>query len=348
MTHGTDGIIRIPPGCSGAERAVYQGSDLGESTRPRRRLVTRRLPRALARLTALALTGMVGVALAGPASAAASTTAADGGARRAPSVDGVSVGWLPGGVSLTNVQQSTRIGSPVIVGTFQGGDTTVQLTVQRSTPDATPAQVAAAYAQYYPASRLGRITLRGTEAVTLRPEGSTQFNELTWVEGRPAVVLTVAGYRDGKGGAPTSLFPEADLLHIATSLSVGPAPKPTAWQTLSQRLIRAAFPAGLDATSAPPRVPLAHVENGQRLVSLLEKFRATYPGLAAKVTVNQVYVWSNDHASVTFTIAYSYQGQSGSIGTAGKAVFTQGTWKVSEATYRSVLALAGQLGNQPA
>jgi hypothetical protein len=296
----------------------------------------------LGRLSAVAVAGVVAVALAGPAVAAGPAGAASGGAGRAPSVDGVSVGWLPSGVRLTRAEQSTRIGNAVIVGTFEGAGTIVHLTVQRSTPDATFQQVADAYAKYYPADLIGRVALRGTEAVTLRAQESTEPSELTWVEGHPAVVLTVGGYRRGSG-ASTSPLPEADLVHIATSLTVGPEPKPDAWVTRSQQLIRTAFSAALNTTSAPPRVPLAHVENGQRLVGLLEKFRATYPGLTAKITVNSVYVWSHDHASVSFTIAYTYRGGAGSIGVPGDAVFTRGSWKVSEKTYRSVLDLASQL-----
>ncbi|MCM3921061.1 hypothetical protein ND748_05130 [Frankia sp. AiPs1] len=284
------------------------------------------------------------VAVAGPATAAGP---GGGGWRPAPSVDGVQVGWLPRGVSLTGAVPTTRIGRDVIVGTFEGGDTRVQLTVQRGTPEATVKDVADAYARYYPGAQVGRVALRGTEAVTLRT-GSAGINELTWVEGKPSVVLTVGGQVGGNGPTPPSLLPEADLLRIATSLTVGPAPTPTVWQKLSKPLVGAAFAVGLNSSEAPARVPLAAVENGQRLVGLLEKFRATYPGLSARVTVKQIYFWAPDHASVTFTIAYKYQSQSGSIGSNGQAVFTHGGWKVSEETYRDVLGLASLLGGSRA
>ncbi|MBE3202811.1 hypothetical protein IHE48_17900 [Frankia sp. CH37] len=283
---------------------------------------------------------------AGPASAAGpggGGPGGGGGRTSAPTVDGVKVGWLPRGVSLVDVQPTTRIGRNVIVARFEGADTRVSLTIQRETPDATLDEVASAYAQYYPAQYLGRIALRGTEAVTLRAS-SGGINELTWVEGDPSVVLTVGGSVGGIKTPTVGPLPEADLLRIAGSLTVGPAPAQTAWQKASEPRIRAAFPAALNSSEAPPRVPLAAVENGQRLVSLLEQFRATYPGLTAQITVNQVYVWAHDRASVTFTIAYSYGGFSGSIGSSGQAVFDHGSWKVSEQTYRNVLGLASGLG----
>ncbi|WP_232291641.1 hypothetical protein [Frankia sp. QA3] len=258
-------------------------------------------------------------------------------------MDGVKVGWLPSGVSLTGAVPTTRIGRDVVVGTFEGGATRVQLTVQRGTPEATLDDVASAYAQYYPGSQRGRIALRGTEAVTLRT-GDAGISELTWVEGAPSVVLTVGGRVGGNATTPPSPLPEADLLRIAESLTVGPAPAPTVWQKLSEPLIGAAFAVGLNNSGAPARVPLAAVENGQSLVGLLEKFRATYPGLSARVTVNQIYLWAHDHASVRFTIAYKYKSQSGSLGSSGQAVFTHGGWRVSEQTYRSVLGLASLLG----
>ncbi len=221
-------------------------------------------------------------------------------------MDGVKIGWLPSGVSLTGVVPTTRIGRNVIIGTFEGGGTRVQLTVQRETPDATLADVASAYTQYYPGSQIGQIALRGTEGVTLRTSGAG-INELTWVEGDPSVVLTVGGRLGGNATTPPSPLPEADLLGIATSLAVGPAPTPTVWQKLSKPLIGAAFTIGLNSSTAPPQVPLAAVENGQRLVGLLKEFRATYPGLSARITVNQIYFWANDGASVTFSIAYKYR-----------------------------------------
>lgn len=332
-----------PP--DGARRRLHQGGS--HRSRSRRHRSGRRLTRALGSLTALALTGLVTVTAAGPATAAGPGGGGGGGWRPAPSVDGVQVGWLPSGVSLTGAEPTTRIGRNVIVGTFEGGGTRVQLTVQRGTPEATLDDVARAYAQYYPGSQPGRIALRGTEAVTLRT-GGAGINELTWVEGDPSVVLTVGGQVGGlvggPGTTPPSPLPEADLLRIAESLTVGPAPAPTAWQKLSEPLIGVAFTVALNSSEAPARVPLAAVENGQRLVGLLEKFRATYPGLSARVTVNQVYLWAHDHASVRFTIAYKYKGQSGSLGSSGQAVFTHGGWRVSEQTYRDVLGLASLLG----
>ncbi|WP_231861523.1 MULTISPECIES: hypothetical protein [Frankia] len=259
-------------------------------------------------------------------------------------MDGVQVGWLPRGVSLTGAEPTTRIGRNVVVGTFEGGDTRVQLTVQRGTPEATLEDVARAYAQYYPGSQSGRLALRGTEAVTLRT-GGAGIHELTWVEGHPSVVLTIGGQVGGHATTPPSPLPEADLLRIAESLTVGAAPAPTVWQKVSEPLIGAAFAVGLNSSQAPPQVPLAAVENGQRLVGLLAKFRATYPGLSARITVNQVYLWAHDNASVRFTIAYTYKGQSGSLGSGGRAVFTHGGWKVSEQTYRDVLGLASLLGS---
>ncbi|EIV93911.1 hypothetical protein FraQA3DRAFT_3634 [Frankia sp. QA3] len=341
MADCSDGPSRIrlrrtgPPG--GARRRIHRGGP----ERPRQHSTARRLPRALGSLAALALTGLVTVAATGPATAAG--PGGGGGWRPAPSVDGVKVGWLPSGVSLTGAVPTTRIGRDVVVGTFEGGATRVQLTVQRGTPEATLDDVASAYAQYYPGSQRGRIALRGTEAVTLRT-GDAGISELTWVEGAPSVVLTVGGRVGGNATTPPSPLPEADLLRIAESLTVGPAPAPTVWQKLSEPLIGAAFAVGLNNSGAPARVPLAAVENGQSLVGLLEKFRATYPGLSARVTVNQIYLWAHDHASVRFTIAYKYKSQSGSLGSSGQAVFTHGGWRVSEQTYRSVLGLASLLG----
>lgn len=214
-----------PPG--GARRRIHPGG----LQRPRQHPTVRRLPRALGSLAALALTGLVTVAAAGPATAAG--PGGGGSWRPAPSVEGVKIGWLPSGVSLTGVVPTTRIGRNVIIGTFEGDGTRVQLTVQRETPDATLADVASAYTQYYPGSQIGRIALRGTEGVTLRTSGAG-INELTWVEGDPSVVLTVGGRLGGNATTPPSPLPEADLLRIATSLTVGPAPTPTVWQKLSK------------------------------------------------------------------------------------------------------------------
>ncbi len=344
MADCSDGPSDVGLGRTSPPGGVPRRIDQGGLHRSRRRLTGRRLTRALGSLTALALTGLVTVAAAGPATAAGP---GGGGWRPVPSVDGVQVGWLPGGVSLTEVVPTTRIGRDVVVGTFKGGDTRVQLTVQRSTPEATLNDVAAAYARYYPGAQTGRVALRGTEAVTLRT-GGAGISELTWVEGKPSVVLTVGGQAGGNGPTPSRSLPEADLLRIATSLTVGPAPTPTVWQKLSKPLIGAAFAVGLNSSESPARVPLTAVENGQRLVGVLEKFRATYPGLSARVTVNQIYFWAPDHASVTFTIAYKYKSQSGSLGSRGQAVFTQGAWKVSEETYRDVLGLASLLGGSRA
>ncbi|MCL9759299.1 hypothetical protein [Frankia sp. AiPa1] len=291
-------------------------------------------------MTALALSGLVAVAVAGPASAAVPGGGGVGGP--APSVDGVTVGWLPSGTHLTNVLQTSRIGQPVIIGTFEGAGSYVSLTVQRSAPDATLADVAKAYTQYYPAEQVGRIAVRRTEAVTLST--STGITELTWVEGRPSVVLTVGGSVVTDQSGARGPLPEADLLRIANSLRVGPAPKQTAWQKASEPRIRSAFGLALTSSSAPPQVALAAVENGPSLVGVLQKFRATYPGLTAKITVNSIYFWDNTRATVAYTIAYSYKGASGSIGLSGKAVFTQGRWKVSEQSYRAALNLAAQLG----
>ncbi|WP_026239706.1 hypothetical protein [Parafrankia discariae] len=348
MTDCSDGPPTILSGrtapADDARRRTRQGGCDGTRRRP-----ARRLPRGLSRLTALALTGLVTVAVAGPAAATGPGGGPGGGGdgKPAPSVDGVKVGWLPGGISFTGAVPSTRLSSKVIIGTFEGGDTHVQLTVQRDTPDVTLDDVADAYAQYYPGSQAGRIALRDTEAVALRT-GNAGISEVTWVEGDPSVVLTVAGQVGGNGTTPPGRLPEADLLRIAESLTVGPAPTPTVWQKLAEPLIGFAFAVGLNSSEAPARVPLAAVENGQRLVSLLEEFRATYPGLTARVTMGQIYFWAQDHASVSFTIAYAYQGRSGSIGSTGQAVFTHGAWKVSEQTYRSALGLASMLGGAPA
>ncbi|ABW15151.1 conserved hypothetical protein [Parafrankia sp. EAN1pec] len=333
----------VPP--DDAARGTNQEGSHGSRRRP----TARRLSRTLGRLTALALTGLVTVAVAGPATAAGpgGGPGSGGGGKPAPSVDGVQVGWLPSGVSFTGAVPSTRIESEVIIGTFEGGGTSIRLTVQRDTPEATLDDVANAYAQYYPSSQRGRVALRDTEAVTLLASGGG-ISEMTWVEGDPSVVLTVSGRVGENGTTPPGLLSEADLLRIAESLTVGPAPTPTAWQRLSEPLIRVAFAVGLNSSEAPPRVPLAAVENGQRLVGVLEKFRTTYPGLTARVTVNQIYFWAQDHASVRFTVAYTYQGRSGSIGSTGEAVFTHGSWKVSEETYHSVLGLASLLGSAPA
>ena len=81
------------------------------------------------------------------------------------------------------------------------------------------------------------------------------------------------------------------------------------------------------------------LQNGSDFASFLKAQSKTSTGEAVSVKVTKVNVTSKSSATVTYTI---YLGKTPELpGATGKAVYQNGKWKVSDASFCALLSLEG-------
>ncbi len=91
--------------------------------------------------------------------------------------------------------------------------------------------------------------------------------------------------------------------------------------------------------STPATEKITLLQNGSDFASFLKAQSKTSTGEAVSVKVTKVNVTSKSSATVTYTI---YLGKTPELpGATGKAVYQNGKWKVSDASFCALLSLEG-------
>ncbi len=91
--------------------------------------------------------------------------------------------------------------------------------------------------------------------------------------------------------------------------------------------------------STPATTKVTLLQNGSEFAAFLKSQSKTSTGEAVSVKVTKVKITSKASATVTYTI---YLGKTPELpGASGKAVFQNGKWKVSDASFCALLSLQG-------
>jgi hypothetical protein len=251
-----------------------------------------------------------------------------------PSLDGVTVTWLPKGFEPEPA--STRVASDVSIAMqdFRGDATTaashrLSLKVTRGPAARPDTYVTGVGTTIFPVTVQGHPGQLVTAAATGSTEIPAPLYVLQWTE-QPGLVLSVAG----SFGASLS-----DVQHMAAGLVAHHA---TAATVEDEAEVRAAFEQAYTGGTSDATI-LGAIEDGQELAPTLTDLRRVAPQTvtSARVTIGSVQFVDANHATVTVALSYLYGGAPSNMTGSQNAIRVNGKWKVTQKSYCGVIDLAG-------
>ncbi|MCW2523792.1 MAG: hypothetical protein JWO63_2127, partial [Frankiales bacterium] len=158
-----------------------------------------------------------------------------------------------------------------------------------------------------------------------------------------AALIAITGCTSGKSAAPASSTPSGSVSSSpTTSAASGPssatADNPT--DSAAEQAIRTAYTSFLNPASSVDK-SVSLLQDGEAFRSTLESATTESLAKSGSVTVSKVVLNSPDKATVTYSILLG--GSPVIANTTGFAVREDGVWKVSGATFCSLLTLQGPL-----
>ena len=158
---------------------------------------------------------------------------------------------------------------------------------------------------------------------------STNSYSIEWVEPGNVTVSVIVN----QGQHPATVAQD-----VANGLIVGPSTQPTD-RAAAVADIRTAV-LNVFTGGKPDTTMLDFLEGSQQLAPVLAELKRNNPGVAASVRVTHigsVFFFDGQHADVDAAYGFNFNGQFG-YGSGVLVIYTAGGWKVTQATFCSVVA----------